>query len=509
MAERAISPSQVSTFLDCPRKWGLRYLDGIEPEPHPSAQLGTDAHKCLENYFKTGHPPVRDSLAAEVAGATLLHWPDPRKVTVESERAISLEFQGITFHGLQDAGWWEGEEYWVGDLKTTGDLRYVKTQEELRQDPQTLIYGLAACHRENVPLVNTRWVYSRTSKGRKTEVVSLRLQKEELEAGMVEHIVPVASLIKQARGKKAEELPQDPEACPKYGGCWFGKNGHCLVSVEAKLKGLFTMASLKDRLAEQKKKNETTIAKANEVAPIEPEESPGLNPPPPPQALGAGGLQAKLSALLGPPKPTKIEFNPAVTTKPPPVPLQEFHGKRDGETPVQAPKNPDPKPSPSHPREFHGKRDGETPVSGTPLFQRGKEAFEAYRAFRGGKNHDGTPTPEWGALTKEIQQAWERSTEPARNAPVLCIGCIPDGHFVDLGVELATLHREFCKLSGVQDYRLVDYGKGAGAFLAFFEERWGQKTLAGYYYADPKDPLVALVLGSFKGRMDTVIRSAW
>lgn len=497
MTERAISPSQVSTFLDCPRKWGLRYLDGVEPEPHPSAQLGTDAHKHLEIYLKTGHPPVRESLAAEVAGATLLHWPDPRKVTVESERQISLEFQGFSFHGLQDVGWWEEQNYWVGDLKTTSDFRYVKTPDTLQSDPQVLIYGLAAIYRENILLVNSRWVYSRTSGARKVQRVELQKTRGELEAGMEQYVVPVAALIRDAQGKRAEELPQNPEACPKYGGCWFGKNGHCTVSVENKLKGLFAMASLKDRLAEQKKKNEAAISEATKVPEIVPEESPGLNPPPP-TGLGPGGLQAKLMAVLGPPKAT-----PVVVTPPKATPEQvAAKTEKALETAFPAKKTPE-----SAPKTFPVKPDGETPGGGpdTP----GKKAFQAYRTFRGEKNHDGTPTPEWNALSPEIQKAWEVSTDPARNAPILCVGCIPDGHFEDLGLLVRELHREFCKVAGCQDYRLIDYGKGAGAFLAFFEEKWSAIAPSGYYYADPKDPLVALVLATVKASMDTVIRSAW
>lgn len=37
----------------------------------------------------------------------------------------------------------------------------------------------------------------------------------------------------------------------------------------------------------------------------------------------------------------------------------------------------------------------------------GQATFEAYSAKRGGKNHDGTPTPTWAALTDGVREGWE------------------------------------------------------------------------------------------------------
>jgi len=37
----------------------------------------------------------------------------------------------------------------------------------------------------------------------------------------------------------------------------------------------------------------------------------------------------------------------------------------------------------------------------------GEIAFEAYNDDRGGVNHQGNKTPDWGELPEEIQHAWE------------------------------------------------------------------------------------------------------
>lgn len=43
----------------------------------------------------------------------------------------------------------------------------------------------------------------------------------------------------------------------------------------------------------------------------------------------------------------------------------------------------------------------------------GRVAFQAYSANRGGKNHDGSKTPEWEALPAEIQHAWAAAARAA------------------------------------------------------------------------------------------------
>lgn len=37
----------------------------------------------------------------------------------------------------------------------------------------------------------------------------------------------------------------------------------------------------------------------------------------------------------------------------------------------------------------------------------GQRAFNAYRTQRGGKNHDGSPTPTWSELTPGVREGWE------------------------------------------------------------------------------------------------------
>lgn len=50
----------------------------------------------------------------------------------------------------------------------------------------------------------------------------------------------------------------------------------------------------------------------------------------------------------------------------------------------------------------------------------GELAFEAYVANRGGKNHDGSPTPSWADLGDGVRGGWEASAlAVARRMPAL------------------------------------------------------------------------------------------
>ena len=46
------SPSQLATFLECPRKWAWKYVAGKRTPANASAGLGTLIHKLLEQYLK-------------------------------------------------------------------------------------------------------------------------------------------------------------------------------------------------------------------------------------------------------------------------------------------------------------------------------------------------------------------------------------------------------------------------------------------------------------------------
>jgi hypothetical protein len=68
-------------------------------------------------------------------------------------------------------------------------------------------------------------------------------------------------------------------------------------------------------------------------------------------------------------------------------------------------------------------------------------------------------------------------------------------------------HTALRKATGLADYRLVEYGKGAGALLATVRELLQANPPSGYLFADPKDAATSVCLPAFIERVDTVIRA--
>ncbi len=68
-----ISPSRLNTWLSCPLKFKLRYVDGIRSPPTPSLFLGKQVHAGLETYYRHRQLGIKVA-ATEVASRMLSGW---------------------------------------------------------------------------------------------------------------------------------------------------------------------------------------------------------------------------------------------------------------------------------------------------------------------------------------------------------------------------------------------------------------------------------------------------
>ncbi len=69
---RWYSPSQLTNWRGCRRRWSFRYIAGIKTPPTPAQALGTRLHKQIEDWFMKGEAPA-DARAAQ--GLRLLPAP--------------------------------------------------------------------------------------------------------------------------------------------------------------------------------------------------------------------------------------------------------------------------------------------------------------------------------------------------------------------------------------------------------------------------------------------------
>ncbi len=171
-----MSPSQCVKLEACERRWGFRYLEGLEETTGAAAELGTGGHRELElwNNLKLFPTSKAGRKASKFAPAPGL---------AEAEVPVRYDFDGVCWHGFIDLvyGWQftpeaehdpltggkpagtpcelgETDTVVVHDWKFTGSLRNAKSPEELKIDPAACVYAYEA-FLAGAKRVLGRWVY--------------------------------------------------------------------------------------------------------------------------------------------------------------------------------------------------------------------------------------------------------------------------------------------------------------------------------------------------------------
>lgn len=117
----------------------------------------------------------------------------------------------------------------VIDHKTTSDLRWAKTAEQLEDDPQFLIYATFAMITWGVPEVQAKWIYyvasaprngPRQPKGVRA-VTATAHAADPVFIGHLKILTADMRAIQVIRTTKpaANDLPASPGSCAAFGGC--------------------------------------------------------------------------------------------------------------------------------------------------------------------------------------------------------------------------------------------------------------------------------------------------
>lgn len=259
-----VSPSQINTARECWRKYGFDYIDKIESPPNVYAELGTEMHAHLEAWFKHGELPPLGTQAGDMARVALRAWPAPTRVD-ECEIHIGTETENAQYHGYQDIGHLHNKLHLrvVGDHKSCGDHKWAKTTEDLKKDPQAIVYAAAAMVRHNVDRVICKWVYTTRGKKPAKKVVQLIMTQADVEAGFdsLDETAKDIYFVRSQPGLTGMDLPPNPHACGMYGGC--GHIKRCNLTPKEKLKGYMAQQTLREKIEANKKAKEAgqTIAK--------------------------------------------------------------------------------------------------------------------------------------------------------------------------------------------------------------------------------------------------------
>lgn len=449
---RKRSASQVSTALACNRKWGWNYIVGVPSITHPSAALGSDTHSQLENYLRTrlGFDFSRPS--GEIAASGIEHLPRPMQDHMLIEEHFQFEGRHL-WHGYKDI---ETHDT-IYDHKTTSDLKWAKTEEELEWDVQRVLYAEDYFRKHpDRDVVKTKWVYYQTKGTRRSKPVEFLAGRAETKEKFDE-IERIADELDAIQNRAAEldgdakrayilTLPYDSGQCEAYGGCPY--RGLCNLSPNERFAGAMTQAnnSLQARLA----------ARANGTPPISAAD---------PTADVVNGRQLEMPKHLQDPEPVRV--NPPETSVPPTAAELEAKRKEDKAT-----------------------RDAEKAASKAAL----KAEKEAAKAA--------------GKAPPETAPAVET---PQIKAFILFIDCVPiavkgvgatppyvEGLYAEAKKRLQEQH-------GLSDYRFKGFGEGQGMFVQTVTQILDEHTPESLV-VNSQTPETQLCMALFMSRATAVVQ---
>ncbi len=466
--ERQWSPSGIGSFLECQRKWAWRKIAKIEAPGGAGAELGTRTHAVLERYLGEGTMPdfVADSEASTVASSGLHMLPAPKTegMLLEQHFRFKSVRTGLIYHGFKDVEirpgvpvpslGLDGTVPIVIDHKTTKSIAsYAKTESDLQDDAQSVLYGLDSMARFNASAADLAWIYYQTKGAKRSHatVTRLHLKQAMRVFNVIEEVAAEASEVLD-KGLQPLDLPPNPSACSAFGGCPYRE----LCNLSPSQKARSRMSSPSSAIADLRARLNKTPA-APSVMGCSAEDVPAPTEIP--------------AFLLGP-----VQINPPENALPAPAPQtasEEVKEKRKRRTKAEMAAS---KAPPTL---------EELAAEGIDIPQAALPPIESPQALR-----------DLSELVGKVQAEVRGFT--------LYVDCVPIGRPAKAAAGLISKAQDrILKEHGVPDYRLIDFGKGVPFFVAFVDEQVdGTFDLA----LDTRTPEGAVLLETLAAKAACVVR---
>lgn len=219
---KSVSASQINTFLDCRRKW---YFDKVMGCPQPETEAmgrGTRIHEQMEKWYQFGTEPTYPSAIAALQLGTVPQR-DPNIIIEEPRNyGLGLFASGVPVRGRIDMFLPpENGIFKVLDWKSTSNLRYAKSPEELARNPQGIIYLKYGFQQHpDAHYGIFQHVYLKTKNGFGAVSVETDLLDRAHVDRVYAHIESVVAEMKETAAiPTVADVPPELSACDKYGGC--------------------------------------------------------------------------------------------------------------------------------------------------------------------------------------------------------------------------------------------------------------------------------------------------
>lgn len=500
-----MSPSQLQTYVDCPRKWAWRYIAKIYPPfDNAAAALGTRVHNLLEKYMKDGIAWDYTTKEGKVAAAALEHLPAPSPdALTESAFDIPSADGAIIWNGKID--FTILAERKVVDYKTTSNVdAYAKTEANLRTDPQAVIYSEVLMGRYGWDDINLMWLYLPTkgaaiAKPTKAKFIRTVNKKE------FDRLDLLARKISSVHASGVNPLALKPNAkmCGVYGGCPYQSN--CNLSPQEKMASIFAstkvqptepinMGLLDDirarQAAEAAAQNGQTLTPAIRPPSIPPPSArPPSIPPAPPAIPGVtwhpSFVEAPKVALgqINPPPVVivpqgEVAQGPHVLVTPQAVAAAVDAAPRPASVPPPAPKK-------------RARRRTQAEM------QAAREAGIIDSRGRPVTFTNGAP------LTEAYVPA---STDVLVNGLTLYVDCAPNNNYDEADHIIDEVKAIIAEEKNVADYRFIDFGHGPGMLSAGVVATVKERAISSLYL-NTDTPEGKACLSGLVAAATTVVRS--
>ena len=274
------SASQLKKFIRCPRKWALKYVHGLDDGGGEALWAGIVFHQLAES----ANTPVpqgigKTELRRIAEGDLLIHedvrlfdldhdvepsakrqqkaaqlvlkgWengvigPGLRDGHFDSNILVEEPLSGLTIEGVEVEGYIDlaivGPKLEVWDYKTTSSWRWAKSQRELQQNLQLILYAcdLLGLFPQYKQVEIGQHQFNKKTQTMRT--VSTTMSAEAIEEA-VDSLAPYAREMKRiAEEADLERTRPNHNACGDYGGCPFLDECHAVdyVGEQSDDKGL-------------------------------------------------------------------------------------------------------------------------------------------------------------------------------------------------------------------------------------------------------------------------------
>jgi len=290
-----VSPSQVKTWRSCARLWAFQKIERKQSPQTEKQSFGERVHKHLEDWVNTGAVPP-DTIEGRVAKQGIVPGllPKPKEENAFCEQKFEIPLDNnVVLTGFADVVWPRKAQPTIIDYKTTSDLKWAMTQEQMLTDPQVLIYSMHLFENYGAKSALARWIYLAcrwnrekqpvAPKGMSVRAVEQRRDSKEFQLAWERLLVDVHDIAYAKRMlDNAHQAQPNPESCGMYGGC--SMKSICKLNPGSRTASLFAkvrrekqgedMSKLQEKLAAmkaaKKSKEPDEVVEAPKEAPAKP-----------------------------------------------------------------------------------------------------------------------------------------------------------------------------------------------------------------------------------------------